>query len=158
MSFKIHLIIVSVIIIAVYFAWQLTSRTNTPQPAVIEQETASPYSITVIHASWGLNCRNSYVARTTPQKDDPFAYKPGTESKLEEDNVLSIVSKLCDGKLKCTIPISPQALGGDPMPECGDKSLDVEYRCFSFDRPWLVQSSFKSLDIDCSSAASRAGN
>ncbi len=154
MSFKVHLIIVCTIIIAVFFTWHIMENMKKSQPAEIAKETASPYSITITHASWGVNCRNSYTLGTNDRKD-PFAYNGNADNKLHEDNVLEAVSKLCNGKLKCSIPIKKETLGDDPAPSCGNKMLNIEYRCFSFDRPWIVEGDSKKLDIDCSTAEER---
>ncbi len=154
MSFKIHLIIVCAIIIVVFFSWQLMSSQKSTEATGKSIETISPYSVSIIHATWGINCRD-YYAPNTATKDDPFKKSPDSNSKLREDNVLEAVSKLCSGKLKCSIPINEKALGSDPAPDCSGKVLKVEYRCFSFDRPWIAESDGKKLDIDCSKAEER---
>ncbi len=154
MSFKIHLIIVSVIIIAVYFTWQITQRSQKSQDTVNQEEIVSPYKISIISASYGLNCLESYV-EPSDNSNDPFAHKNNKEL-IKRDNVLATISSLCNDKLKCSIPLSAKLLDNDPMPQCAGKTLDVEYRCFSFDRPWTLKGEGKSLDIDCSSAEARA--
>ena len=140
MSFKTHLIIVSCIILAVYLAWQWMEPAA--EMPVISVEPSSPYSITITHASWGLNCR----LRT--QTADSFA-KNANHTPLREDNALSKLSEQCNGKLQCSIPVSSSALGFDPAPECAEKELRVEYRCFSYDRPWNVKMSSGTLTINC---------
>jgi hypothetical protein len=142
MSFKTHLIIVSFIILAVYLAWQLMEPAS-ELPAV-SPEKPSPYSITIVHASWGVNCR----LRMNESSMDNFA-KDVRNTPLREDNVLAKISEQCDGKLQCSIPVNSAALGLDPAPECAEKELRVEYRCFSYDRPWEVHISSGTLNIDC---------
>lgn len=155
MSFKIHLIIVCVIIIAVYSTWQISKRLESSQQPVNQQENVSPYKISIISASYGLNCLDEYnIPNQSPS--DPFAYKAKKNEKLKKDNVLELIARACDNKIKCSIILKPELLGGDPAPDCVGEILEIEYRCFSFDRPWTIKGEGKSLDIDCSNAEARA--
>ncbi len=149
MSFKIHLIIVCIIIMVVYGIWQVTLHTA-PQPVVQNEETTSSNAISIIHASWGLNCTFRPDVEETKDPYKAFATTTKPTDKLRPDNVLTAVSTLCNGKPQCSIPLVPEVLGEDPLPECNIKALEVEYRCFVYDRPWVVKSSVKQLDIDCS--------
>ncbi len=142
MSFKIHLIIVSAIIVVVYAAWQMMA--SAPPQVVQQGAPASAYSIIVAHASWGLNCHY----RTATQSVDE-AYGTGAKNKLREDNALVAVSAWCNGKPLCEIPLTPEALGEDPAPECSSKELHVEYRCFSYDRAWDARATSGKLVINC---------
>lgn len=141
MSFKIHLIVVSFIIVVVYVSWQLISKTPVQAPVV---PAASKYSISVIHASWGLNC----VIHKSDNGNEGYI-SDTSQRKLQTDNVLVEVSQLCNGKLKCDIPIKAATLGADPAPECNGKALEVEYRCFSYDRPWIARGTSGKLGINC---------
>jgi hypothetical protein len=148
MSFKVHLVIVSCIILAVYFAWQILNA-NTPAPAATENSN-STYSITIAHASWGLNCQYNGTSRTPATESDGFANSGTSQTNpLREDNILAKIAELCNGKLKCTIPNTSEALGADPAPACLDKEINVEYRCFSYDRPWTIKSAAPAVDINC---------
>ena len=144
MSFKTHLIIVSVIILAVYFAWQMLkpAPNNTPQATT---ENSSPYSIIIVHASWGLNCRSA--GKSPAPQSEGFA-PTENQAVIAEDNVLATVSSLCNNKLDCAFTINTETLGKDPAPNC-DKELTVEYRCFNYDRPWTIKSASRSISIDC---------
>lgn len=147
MSFKIHLLIVCLIILTVYAVWQWTGSTSAPVASPPAQVKESNRWISVIHASWGLNCRG--VANSFGSSYDPYKAE-SAPGKLRVDNVLVAVSNLCNGQEECTIPVTADALDGDPAPACADKQLTVEYRCFSYDRPWTVHATNKSLSIDCS--------
>ena len=96
---------------------------------------ASDLEIQVTSASYGLNClerRNYY-----PSPDDPFR-KPGDNlDPLRHDNVIYSVSKLCNGKSVCDLVVNNETLGTNPDPRCA-KNLHVEYRCYSYDRPWTA--------------------
>ncbi len=144
MNFKIHLVILSVILAASYFAYTIL---NAPPPPVAVQTAApiSPYYITVIRASWGLNClekANNYSENTSPQ---PYA---DNSTPIKEDNVLLRVSAICNGKPTCQIPLNSNALGADPMPNCS-KTLQVDYRCFAVDRLRIGKADSGVLGIDC---------
>jgi hypothetical protein len=143
MSFKLHLIIISFIITAVYLAWRLMDSSPASVPAVAPSK-ESPYSITISHASWGLNCRY----KTRNNESDNFAGAKDS-SPLREDNVLAKISQECNGKLHCSIPVSTDMLGPDPAAQCYEKELSIEYRCFSYDRPWHAKASSGTLTIDC---------
>lgn len=137
MPFRTHLIIIACIIAAVYFAWHIIDAAPPPPPpAAVEVD--SPYSIAIAHASWGLNCRRD-------ENSDGFA---ADKTALREDNVLAALAERCNGKLRCDIPLTPETMGDTPTPGC-TKQLVVEYRCFSFDRPWTVRASSGKLSINC---------
>jgi len=151
MSFKIHLIIIVFIIFAVLISWHWMS--DTPVKIAVPQPETSRFSIIVVHASWGLNCM--YVndgTNTPPDAFAPSAQNPNS-GKPHEDNVLEKVSELCNGKSQCSLPVNSSALGLDPSSGCMDKALEIEYRCFSYDRPWTARSSSGTLHIDCEKTA-----
>lgn len=144
MSFKLHLIIISCITVAVVLFWQLM-HSGALTPA--DTRPARPqYNLTITHASWGLNCRNLAIGATG---QDAFARKPATENPLRDDNVLGAVGLLCNGKTECAINVDAATLGKDPAPDCANKVLEVEYRCFSYDRPWSVKTSTGTLTLHC---------
>jgi hypothetical protein len=140
MSFKLHLIIVSVIIVLVYLAGKIFL--TVPLPATTPMSTKkSPFSIAITHATWGLNCR--YRLTEGMENDDGFV------KDIRVDNALKKVSELCNDKPSCTIAINENTLGRDPYPGCFEKELDIEYRCYSFDRPWRVRGNSGTISIDC---------
>jgi len=141
MPFKVHLIIVSIIIIAVYFAWQVMNYASIPTAA---SSSSTQYSISITHASWGLNCRN-----LTAASHDAFTTAKPENSKLRPDNVFASISRLCNGQQQCDIPFDETTLGEDPAPDCNGKTLEIEYRCFSYDRPWNISVSSGPLTLKC---------
>jgi len=148
MNFKIHLLIISAIIIVLYLASSfLASRSSAPKP-LTQTPQVSDYYISVVHASWGLNCV-SFIKRMSSQNEESLDTSRLDTSKLKTDNVLSAVSNLCNGKDTCEIPLDAASLGGDPAPSCGNKTLMVEYRCFSIDKLRSATASYGALPIDC---------
>lgn len=151
MTFKIHLIIVSFIIVIVYVTWQLMS--SHVRTASTPTQTESQYSISIIHASWGLNCKNINTDNNATSYEGYAATGTTTKDMLRADNALAKVSELCNGKLQCSITVKADAIGFDPAPTCQDKLLEVDYRCFSYDRPWNIKASNGALNIDCDKAS-----
>ena len=147
MSFKFHIIVVSSLIFIMIVAWVVLS--NKPAVVAASKTENSTYSVTITHASWGLNCLQAEEGGYGVQQATPLYLNEKNSQTLKPDNVLVKVSALCNGKLTCTIPIKPEILGTDPAPDCFSKLLEVEYRCFSFDRPWTVHSGKEDIKIDC---------
>jgi len=150
MPFKLHLIIISCIIVAVLLAWQFLH--NTSSGLSDNAPAKSAYSLSVTHASWGLNCRNIAI-NNDAAPHDAFVSKGEANNKLHEDNVLGTVARLCNGNMKCDIMVDEATLGADPSPDCGNKVLEVEYRCFSYDRPWNVKTATGTLSLHCEQPA-----
>lgn len=145
MSLKIHLIIVSLIVIVLTLGWQAASywgNKNTPHQ--------SPRGvIQVVRATLGLNCDPS-----TLTADITVAHPAGdfndNSQKIKEDNVHQQISQLCNGKTTCSILNNTDALGFDPAPNCFDKQILVEYRCYAFDRLWqVIIPPHESGSVDC---------
>lgn len=117
----------------------------------------SPYTITVSSASWGLNCLQLYNKKTGNNSygntQQNYKYEESSSGvnldKIKDNNVIYNVSKLCNGKARCEIPINTDALGEDPLPNCVPKKLLIEYRCFAIDRMRTASSEYDSLIIDC---------
>jgi hypothetical protein len=146
MSFKTHLLIVSVIILAVYLAWSVTrSKPAAPtEQAVVK----TAYNIAVTHASWGLNCPR--YSESTSTLDKAYVKKTDAHPQyMKKDNALEIVSELCNGKLKCTVPVSDETFPDMAPEDCGEKKLEVEYRCYAFDRPWFARATGGMLTLTC---------
>ncbi len=145
MNFKIHLLIISILIIASFGIIQLIMGHKEEQQQITAAAVASPYTINIERASWGLNC----LAYTKNKNTDNYMQPDPANTKLKENNVLSAVSRLCNVKSKCDIPIDPNVLGEDPAPSCGYKVLQVEYRCFNIDRLRSEKASEGVISIDC---------
>ena len=149
MTFKTHLLIVAVIILMVYLVWDIG---RTP-PATAPQ---SNYAITVSHASWGLNC--PLYANGNNVLDRAYVKKSANGEALpKQDNVLQVIASTCNGATDCTIAISDDAFPGIAPTECVNKKLEVEYRCFSYDRPWHAEavSSAGALQLSCQDKVSQ---
>lgn len=131
MSLRIHLIIVSFIILIVFAGWQWM-RPGAPDQA----GGSSPYAIQIVRASYGLNCLYNYgraPAAATPDSL-PAAENSADLPPLRENNVLERLSAFCNLKTRCPLKSDPAWLGFNPAPGCYNKQLSVEYRCFSYDR------------------------
>jgi hypothetical protein len=146
MSFKSHLLIVTVIILVVYLAWGVTRA----KPKAPEQAAAvSAYTINIAHADWGLNC--PVFAESPNSLDKAYVKKApsSTAGKPQKDNALEIVKSLCNGKEACEFPVNDETFAGLVSQDCGEKKLEVEYRCYAFDRPWYARASAGMLAITC---------
>lgn len=112
-----------------------------PKPKTITTETApaSRYFLSIIDASWGANC-DANSSRKGYQSSKPSP---------KENNVLSVVSNMCNGKPSCDIPVDSEQLGIDPDPSCGYKMLQVNYRCFLVDKLHTVEMPNGTMSIDC---------
>lgn len=158
MFFKFHLLVVSIIIVVMYAVWQtMVNISNFEVKQEITPLVESPFEITISKATWGLNCLKEPKQSSHSQSnnapsgraDDPF-WKTSQNKPIiiNENNVLSRVKALCDKRLICRIQPNSKALGPDPAPNCS-KTLDVEYRCFNYDRPWYAQATKEPLVINC---------
>ncbi|MEQ1705600.1 MAG: hypothetical protein ABL867_06450, partial [Rickettsiales bacterium] len=127
MPFKIHLLVISGIIIMVFIISKvlIANKIETEQSALTTIVKKSPYSITIENASWGMNCQNF----PQPERDDS---QGGNTISIKENNVIYPISRLCNGNPRCDIAVDSNFLG-EPMVSC-PKTLEVEYRCFNIDR------------------------
>ena len=153
MSFKVHLIIVSCIIVAVLLVWQFMPApiTKPSENASINVPVAPTYSLAITHASWGLTCSGNSI--NSDDTRTSFLSKSNVKNALREDNILEAVSRLCNGKPNCDISTDESMLGTDPAPGCNNKIIEIEYRCFSYDRPWNVKSFAASVSLNCGQSA-----
>jgi hypothetical protein len=146
MAFKIHLIIVSIVIVIMYVGWRVhVASTVVPEARTITKTT---YNISIIHASWGLNCP-LFVDGKSNSLDQAYVQDKSNTNKPHADNVLKQVSESCNGKETCSITASDDVFGDILPKDCTERQLDVEYRCYAFDRPWREQTTSNSLEIDC---------
>ena len=144
MSFKTHLLIVSLIIISVMIFWSLLPKID----HIDRPENSAPIArrIIISHASWGMNC-NPYLLENTINTNN--MRKKNLKTAYTKDNIFKEISLQCNGKLTCDINAANPWLKHDPQPECTPKSLEIEYRCFSFDRPWRTSTTGGSITLDC---------
>lgn len=147
MNFKIHLLIITVIVAMLYLV-RVFVASQSSEPVIIQQAATSQYSISIAHASWGMNCRASFGyaggGDTMGQVGSDVDF-----SKIKEDNVLSAMSNLCNDKMSCDIPLNTATLGDDPLPVCNNKILQIEYRCFSIDKLRIAKAATGTISIDC---------
>lgn len=135
---KAHVKIHSIAIVAIIFLLVLI--------AYLSRSTGGPtvdkgYAVAVSSATYNTTCATPAV------KSSGFTSEKNISAK---DNVLSAVSSFCNGKLNCTLKVDAQALGITLDSPCS-KELKVEYRCFSYDRPWYASApDGQMLEIDCS--------
>ena len=144
MQFKVHLLIILCIIIVMSLVLRfMQNSTITNNVAAVKPS----HTLSIIHASWGLNCKSTVI--NNDANKDAFLNKNDQNTKLKEDNVLGPVSRLCNGNVKCDITLGESSLGADPEPNCNNKILEIQYRCFSYDRPWNVKSKGSSISLKC---------
>ena len=160
MAFKLHLMIVSFIIVTVYLVWMVMTPAEVPvpvAPVLGKMDTKiAPYTVAIIHASWGMNCPNVLINTDAQTTHDPYVNtrnKGPVNNKLRDDNVFAAVSLFCNSKEKCEIAVGDPVLGDDPAPDCTNKVLEIQYRCYSYDRPWTVRAATGSLTLDCAPPA-----
>lgn len=104
--------------------------------------------IQIDSASWGLNCLH-FAAQLPPFK--PTENDPTPPITIRRDNVLRVISTLCNGEEVCSIPITAEVLGKDPVPSC-TKELRLEYRCKDLElirRVTFFSSQRKPAFLDC---------
>jgi hypothetical protein len=148
MPLKLHFIAICFITVLVFVVWKITQSAPI-EPVTIQAEPVSSHAISIIHATWGNNCKE-FLGSSKGGGNSGFANDPQSASGIREDNVLLPVSSICNGKQKCTIELSEKTFGINPVPNCA-KTLEVQYRCFSFDRPWTAKSDDNNLSIVCNS-------
>ena len=155
MNWKFHAIAVTAIMIVIVGIFVATGKINVPAggkpPAVNPNVPDSDRFIQIAKANWGFNC-NRFIEQYNQAVEAQKKIDPYNTQKLvdpvRQNNVLLEISNQCNGKVTCQIAADPKALG-DPYRNCR-KFLEVEYRCFSFDRPWPVTAEQgTTLTIDC---------
>lgn len=147
MNIKIHIAIISVIVLTLFIVWQVFIL----KPVKTESIVVSGYSIKVSRASYGLACNTVFKAKQQNQgfSQNPYQDDPANQL-VEENNVYDIVSRLCDGKPSCEFKVNDESMQQDPRRGCGIQDLQLEFRCFKVDR--LRRKVFKQQEtasIDC---------
>lgn len=148
-NIKFHIIAMSVIIGVTVLIFLLMGRlsgsdNNVQQPDIVTSDRV----IFISKASWGLNCNKTYDLRLKQLRRLKQPMPEGFE-RVQPNNVLLAVSKYCNGKKTCTFQPSDEAFGIKKPSSCR-KALDVEYRCFSYDRIWKKSAPARTdITIDC---------
>lgn len=125
-------------------------------PTPEEQAAKSPYKISIVSASWGLNCNSaireaielhkSVNAPVLTEGETPPVLKP-----VERDNALEGVRARCENNPRCEILATSEVMGSDPYAGCF-KKLDITYRCYDIDRLRTLQGDQGDiLRLDCTS-------
>lgn len=127
-----------------------------PKPATTggDPEIHGDQAIEIYSATWGESCNsdietalNDPVLLATINRAAAEA-KRGPLKLVTRNNALATIGDLCNGKLACSFIPNTQLLG-DPYSNCF-KTLDVSYRCFSYDRLWTLSlDQGKPVTIDC---------
>ncbi|MBY0355322.1 MAG: hypothetical protein K2Q12_06275, partial [Rickettsiales bacterium] len=134
MNLKLHIIATTIFVLLGIVILIATGRIHFgEQPAENAGEVARNIPkgyLQIDSASWGMNCMQfaSRIPPFKPTKEDEVAPLP-----LRRDNVLRVVSRLCNGNESCEIAINEETLGRDPIMNC-TKELRVEYRCEEMER------------------------
>lgn len=138
MKYNFHLVAAPAVLAllggAYYYNEKIASKRNT-QPA----EAQAVKTLTISRATWGENC-NPHIENSQTTYDTPL-------KTIEINNVLDVVSKLCNGKETCEFPVRTKVLGNSPLPKdypCM-KELAVEFRCDILDIPTRVVAKDKDL-------------
>lgn len=136
MESKNHIILVIMVALIALLVWQFIPKQQPVVEVAAEDPADDGHYIRIHSASWGLNC----PVRTDGTTSNDSMLAPDTPvMQLKRDNVLSLISKKCNGKNECEVFNTPSTFNADddknPDRNC-DKQLEVEYRCFTFDRLW----------------------
>jgi hypothetical protein len=151
MHFKYHVFIIVCIVTAVLGVWQMFLKAPEVVIAQTDAESGDQF-IRIVRASYGLNCTNLNYVDEPNSVTSNLGYQTAKRplSSIREDNVLLETSNACNGKIACQLTPGVNFPSLDPLPACKNKLLDVEYRCFSFDKPWRMQVKQNSvMTIDC---------
>ena len=161
-QWKFHAMAILIIcgVISLVFAYM-----QTQQPKAVPAAPGSDRAIEMVSATWGNNCREMIAKenerrlrlRLRPQDleqlhpdDRPKSTDPMTQ--VTPDNVLPTLRELCDGKLTCEFIANAMVLKNEPHEACF-KHLNLQYRCFAFDRLWRINvGQSDTVTIDCHEA------
>ncbi len=153
MGSKTHIIVIALILLVIMFAAHMVRQMDrgaaatSTKPIVIDETRF----IHVIRASWGRNChgkkRRSSPAVTLGITEEGVYSTPFYD--IAENNAYKIVADKCNNRRSCTLEANSDFIGFDAAPNC-TKELVVEYRCFSYDTPWIKKAKQKqTMVIDC---------
>ena len=149
---RFHITAITAICVVVYAVFILM---NPAPPPPTPEQLNHGRSLTIATATWGANCNdairaallereqsgNTEGSKPPAKKPDPNAPIPVDAPKVAQaplalvtpNNVLPLVSTLCNGKLKCEFKTVSEVLKYEPFTVCA-KSLELGYRCFAFDK------------------------
>ncbi len=143
MNSKAHFAIIIALVIGMLAAWQIMlNRANVPTPAA--SDTIAERYISIVRANYGLNCL------TDNNDAQPYPATPSETRVFRENNILIPASNACNGRIKCSIDGKTLLSGADSASKCKAKAIEIEYRCFSYDRLWTARNpGGNGVIIDC---------
>lgn len=159
MNWKIHIPVIAgmtVILSTMYFVL----KPSQAEIKTVVSDLGDVY-IRIDQAHWGYNCNaqyRSYMRRARLGTNGDKAATTGTTGNAPakpqpvlQNNVLSLVGKLCDVKTECKFTADSLTLG-NPYANCF-KELDIRWRCFSYDRLHSATiSEGEPVEISCAKA------
>lgn len=152
MKWKVHAIVIAIITVLVLALYAVFKPS--PQHTVVMADDYNPnFQLTIVTASWGLNCNALYSMYKKHEEEDAKRDQENVRPKapaviIQPDNVLDHTRGKCDKRSKCSLRASADEFG-DIFTSCA-KDLTVSWRCFSFDKlRTATVSSGDTIDIDC---------
>lgn len=138
MQWKLHIFVIAIMTTVLSLGYFLLR----PDPKhIVVTQVIDPIHITMVEASWGLNC-NRYIEQQLKKSafgSSALAGDAASDSKespalamIKQNNVLTILQTLCDKKTQCQLTARNDILG-NPYTDCS-KELTVAWRCFSYDK------------------------
>lgn len=127
---KYHLAAIGVITVIVLVLFYALREEPVVTPSG-EPVFAGSHYIQVATATYGLNCNASI--KYYKRQAQSMGMDESEIVEIESNNVLKVVSSICNGKPECSLTADSQSLGIDPLPSCS-KNLTVNFRCFAFDK------------------------
>ena len=154
-NYKFHAIAISSLCVIITLLYMVMAPTPQQTPEQ-HRANASGRAIAIYSATWGLNCNDSIqmyqnAANLAPRTKDEngMDIPPATIQRIAQNNVLSTLSTLCDGKEVCEFRTDAQTFGIDPMSGCA-KRFSLNYRCYSYDALHIVnKEQGEAVRLDC---------
>lgn len=149
---KLHIIAISAIVVVMTLLYAIIG----PKKAPVDDGMAKgDRYIQIYQATWGMNCNPSITVAKQQQQSTALDPKAPRLELVQPNNVLPALSARCDGRLQCSVPVTSDAFGVDPMNACYKKFTGT-YRCFELDRLWNMDGDQGTmLTIDCSPEADK---
>lgn len=145
---KFHLAAIAAICVLIVILYMLFG----PKKAGPAVEVVGDRFIQIDNATWGKNC-DPFVDQALaewrlPATGSKEAATPRPE-QAQYNNVLSLISAECNGKLSCRVLATSDVMKVEPLKSCY-KRLTVGYRCFTYDRLWTADiGQGDLLELDC---------
>ncbi len=156
MNYKAHIVLVAAIAVFIgilALVGQMREKAAMDKlndPALKVDDT---FYVDIESATYGTNCHGQDVTSSAARPDSSQLGSDG-KYRIVSGNATDAVSRLCQQQKTCSISVSERSLGFDPASGCA-KSLDVSYRCFSFDKLRTASAAHRDkLTLDCIPAAS----